>query len=216
MGTAENNPQYIHHISRILTGRKETGVFYNMFSNAKPDSTFGQLYSQLSEDDKEIGLKGTINKIKTSEDKLTVLSSDFSVMNDPNNNCDLKFVWFSPQEGYTSLAFPKKSSLYPFFTNLLLKKFETGEWDKIRKFSGPALRKCKSNKVESRGISFSKVVFPFSILIGGALLAIGIFGCELYFFKFLKKTSIEVLKINSSTGTPLRDRGSTAAFAPVL
>ena len=187
-----------------------------MFSNAKPDSTFGQLYSQLSEDDKEIGFSGAINKIKTSEDKLTLLSNDFAVMNNPNNNCDLKFVWFSPQEGYASFAFPKKSSLYPFFTNLLLRKFETGELDKLTKFSGPALRKCRSNKVESRGISFSKVVFPFYILIGGALLAIGIFGCELYFFKFLKRTSIGVLKENSNTETPLRARGSTAAFAPVL
>ena len=178
---------------RILTGRKKTAVYYKMFSNAKPDSIFGRLSSLVSKDDKETGLGAAINKIKTTEDKLTLFYGKPGMMNHPENNCDLRFVWLSPQAGYTSFAFPKISPLYPFFIHFFTKMLETGELDKTTKIWGPRIPNCKSNEVKQKKVSFSKVVLPFCILIGGTLFSFGIFVSEVHVFKQLNKTQFRAV-----------------------
>ena len=68
---------------------------------------------------------------------------------------------------------------------------ETGELDKTTKTWGPGIPNCKSNEVEFKGISFSKIVLIIFIFIGGLLIASVILGCEMYFFKHSKKTPID-------------------------
>ena len=138
-----------------------------------------------------MGIGEAIQKMKTTENQLTLVFEAAAVMNHPENDCALKFVWFSPQAGYTSLAFPKKSPLYPFFMHFYTIMLETGDFDKITKSWGRGMPNCKSKDIDFEGISISKVILVIFILIGGVLIASGILVCEMYFFKHSKKTQID-------------------------
>ena len=128
-----------------------------------------------------IGFGEAIQKIKTTENQLTLFFEQVAAMSHPENDCGLKFVWLSPQAGYASLAFPKKSPLYPFFMHFYTIMRETAEIDIITKNWGPVMPHCKSKVYEFKGISFSKIVLVISIFIGGLLIATGILGCEVFF-----------------------------------
>ena len=85
--------------------------------------------------------------------------------------CGIRTLWVSPQRDMNAFAFPKNSSLLPFFNHIYHQMQEIGLLKRLNGQWAPFANQKSCNHVEFEGISIKKTILLFAILLCGVLFA---------------------------------------------
>ena len=110
-----------------------------------------------------------------------------------SETCELKFVWKSPEKYIATYAFPKGSSLLPFFKYAYSKIRQSGALQRInRKWMKNAKSlNCDSNN-SMEPITLNRIGLLIALVIMGVLFAVVALIIELYYIRIRGVTTHKI------------------------
>ena len=151
----------------------KTGAIADVFKNSAPKSTYGKVFrNNLDEDSFHFNLKSTIQKLSEAEEALLI---NWYEIKEDKTFCQLEEIWIT-DFGYNSMALTKNLPYRGIINHALNEYIKNGQFQRSLQIWSPQSLLCTGTPFNDLG--FQKVVFLFSILLFGMVLALAIFMFE--------------------------------------
>ena len=186
IGDAVNIATQIIYFCRVYSNGKSVS-YTQVLISSPPGSTWNTIYKNHMDENSYGSVWDLMPKMIHSEEKMTIFSSLAYLLFTSPDPCSVKIAWKSKGGFLETFAFPKNSSILPFFKKAYIKMRETGTWSQINLHW--RLKKaidCKSADFEP--VSIYQNASLIVLLIGGIIFAAFSIIFEIIFMMISKKS----------------------------
>ena len=153
----------MHFDFRVLTPSRASGYTQPLIS-AEKGTVWDKIYQNNMNEDSYVGASEGTKIVLESNDHLAIWGAISTIYFNSGHPCEVRVAWESPGVFFQSFAFPKNSSLWPFFERAYKKLRENGAWERLNaKWKHKIPTNCNVGNLES--FSLKKVISPIVLLI---------------------------------------------------